>query len=62
MPHELVARVLAEMAAARAAIGASYQRLWPARETSTQGESETGGAPRSRPSAGAEGDPGADAD
>jgi hypothetical protein len=29
MPHELVVRLLSELAAARATIGASYDRLWP---------------------------------
>jgi hypothetical protein len=29
MPHELVARLLSELAAARATIAASYDKLWP---------------------------------
>jgi hypothetical protein len=30
MPHELVAKLLSELAAARATIAASYDKLWPA--------------------------------
>jgi hypothetical protein len=33
MPHELVVRLLSELAAARATIAASYDKLWPAGPT-----------------------------
>jgi hypothetical protein len=38
MPHELVARLLSELAAARATIAASYDRLWPS--SSEAGDAE----------------------
>jgi hypothetical protein len=40
----LVARLLSELAAARAAVAASYQRLW-----STAEQSSAGGTPEDRP-------------
>jgi hypothetical protein len=49
MAHELVARLLSELAAARATIAASYDKLWPAGTTPAEAMSRDETAPGHEP-------------